>query len=121
MAGLSDLHLDQQNASEGVLRPAVEALRTYVPCLLVGEQDGFVVLGAIEDVQDVHGIKAYVIENQVIAMGAAAHAGMFVAWHQREGTGHIGKGMASPQQLAHETFGAYWIIGGDVVTDMFEV
>ena len=55
--------------------------RTRVGSLRVGEQDGFVVLGAIEDVQDVHGIGADVVENQVIAVGTAAHAGMFVAWH----------------------------------------
>ena len=43
-----------------------------VGALRLGEQNGFVVLGTIEDVQDVHGINADLIENQVIAMGELA-------------------------------------------------
>jgi hypothetical protein len=43
---------------------------------------------------DVDGIDADAIENQVVAVGAAADIEMLVARHQRIGAGRVGQGFA---------------------------
>ena len=50
----------------------------------VGKQDRFVILRAVQDVNDIHDLVFDEIEDQIIAKDAAPDAVMFVARNKRE-------------------------------------
>jgi hypothetical protein len=79
--------------------------------LLRSKKQRVVISGAVQDVNDGDLIVLDSIENQVIAVGAAADSVMLIAWNEGKGAGDVADVACFGLKLAHECAGACLVVG----------
>jgi hypothetical protein len=77
---------------------------------IFGKQNCFIVLRAMEHVQNLDGVGDDPIEDQIIPIRAAAHAATLVSGNQRKGLRHGAELLAAKLKLGHEGFGSPRIV-----------
>ena len=89
--------------------------------LALWEQQGFIVHRAIQHMQHVNRFDPYPIENEVVAMHAAADSVVFMAGDKLKPLRHVGKPFATLPQFPHKANRPYGVGGGDYVAYAFKI
>jgi hypothetical protein len=98
-------------------RTAMTMLQGFGPGSIFGKQNRFIVLRAMEHVQNLDGVGDDPIEDQIVPIRAAAHTAIFVSWNRRKGLRHGAELVAARPKRGHEGFGSPPIVDLDVSSE----